>query len=309
MADIAANRMSGGPHVYVGAYGQALPTLTGSSLTWSNNEVQTITPASTWTSGDYTLEVTYPDGTSETTAAIALDADAAAIKAALAALTNLDAADLTVTGGPLNATGPVVPVVVTFGGTYANTDMPMIAIDVTGIVGGGTATVAETTKGRLWTETPDVVKSFDIKPVHKTEEHRPAYSEHPTGSVSVDVGVAEIAFEIAETDLDAFNLALPAALKSTTAAAAGTVGYETLEQADAADIDGNYVTICTTKRGPVAGGWGILEHFYRCKRKMDQAVKEDTGSRMIKVVFEVFADTSNSNHCSKKYQYIAPATS
>ena len=132
---------------------------TGTAIAQNNNEVQTITPAGTWTSGTYTLEVTYANGTSETTAAIALTATAATIKTALAALNGLTDADLTVTGGPLNATGPVVPVVITFIGAYANTPMAMILINVTGIVGGGTATVAETTGGssasvfQLWNYT------------------------------------------------------------------------------------------------------------------------------------------------------------
>jgi len=283
--------------------------LTALALDWDQNEVQTITPASTWTSGTYTLEVTYNSGSSETTSAIALDADADTIKSALAALTTLSASDLTVTGGPLNDTGPIVPVVVTFGGTYANVNMPMVQIDVGSIIGGGTATVAETTQGMVWTALPDIVSKFDVKPAHAAADHRPLHTPHRTGSVTTDLGIDEITFEIAETDIDAFNLAFPSTLKTTTAAGAGTAGYETLAQPAPSDIDDNIKTLCSVRSGPFATGWGILEQFFRCKRMADQAITEDTGARKLQIRFAVYADPDNSNKCSQKYQYTATATS
>lgn len=103
-------------------------------------EVQTITPSGTWTGGTYTL--TY---NGQTTAAIAYNANAAAITAALAALSNVTAAggSITVTGGPLS-TGAAVA---TFGGNLQG-DQPMITISVTNVTGTTPgATVAETTKG------------------------------------------------------------------------------------------------------------------------------------------------------------------
>lgn len=99
------------------------------------NEVQTITISGTPTGGTYTLTFS-----GETTAAIAYNALAAAIQSALEALSNINPGDVTVTG-----TGPYT---VTFGGQYANANVPTIT--ATGSFTGGTSpaiTVAETTAG------------------------------------------------------------------------------------------------------------------------------------------------------------------
>lgn len=107
------------------------------------NEVQSLV-ATGGTAGDFTLNF---DG--EVTAAIAYNANAAAVEAALEALSNIGppdgtAADVTVTGGPL----PETPVVITFGGQYADEDVPALvvvdnvtdgnAVITTGTAGGGT---------------------------------------------------------------------------------------------------------------------------------------------------------------------------
>jgi hypothetical protein len=88
----------------------------------SGNEVQNVTVDAA--GGTYTLTF---DG--QTTGDIAFDADAATIKTALAALSNLDAADLDVTG-----TGPYQ---VVFSGQWQNTDVPALTADVTNLTGGG----------------------------------------------------------------------------------------------------------------------------------------------------------------------------
>ena len=311
MSDTPANRMAGGPLAYIAATTSSLPALNGASITWSNNEVQTITPAGTWTSGTFTLEVTYASGSSETTAAIALTATAATIKTALAALNGLTDADLTVTGGPLNATGPVVPVVITFIGAYANTPMAMILINVTGIVGGGTATVAETTGGRLWTELPDVVKDVSVNYVYKAEDHTPAFAPHPTGSTTVSMGIDKIICEIEETDLDAFNLALASSLLVLTPAGASQVSLHTLTQPLPADVDAAIYQIALNFKGPQGStGWGIVDHFFKVKRSHQYTVKAGAGSvRKIGLTFEVFADSTQSYRCHKAYEYIAVASS
>uniref|UniRef100_A0A6M3L8P3 Putative tail protein n=1 Tax=viral metagenome TaxID=1070528 RepID=A0A6M3L8P3_9ZZZZ len=312
MSDTRANRRSGGPKAYLAAFGTSLPSLAASSITWSNNEIQTITPAGTWTSGTYTLEVTYADGSSETTAVIALDADAATIKAALAALDGLTAADLTVTGGPLNATGPIVPVVITFGGAYANTNMALVQIDVTLIVGGGTATVAETAQGRLWAELPDVVGGAKVKPLHKTEDHRPAWSECKTDSNTVEIGFDELALIIKETDLDAFNLGLSAALNVLTPAGAGQVSLQTLTQPSIADADASLYAIALVYQGPMGDeGWGQVHHYFRCKRLMTGDFTAEAGKvRTLGLTWEVMGDaTNNSGKCRKLFEYISAATS
>lgn len=97
------------------------------------SEAQTITGGAT--AGTFKIRF----GTEET-AAIAFDATAATIQAALRALSNISATGISCTGGPLNTT----PVVCTFAAEYAAVDVPVFVIvnvDFT----GGTITAATTT--------------------------------------------------------------------------------------------------------------------------------------------------------------------
>jgi hypothetical protein len=102
----------------------------GSAPVISANEVQKI--QSGLTAGTFTL--TY---SGQTTSAIAYNATAATIVAALIALSNIGVAEVTGTGGPLNQN----PVVITFAGTLANTDQPLMTTNQ------GTVTVSEVIKG------------------------------------------------------------------------------------------------------------------------------------------------------------------
>lgn len=120
---------------FAGALADAdVPQLTGNSdgLTSPYTEVQSI--AVNATAGDFTLTFR-----GQTTAAIAYNASAATVEAALEALPNVAPADVTCTGGAL-ATNPVV---VTFGGVYAGQDQPTLY--ATPNVSGGAATVTVTT--------------------------------------------------------------------------------------------------------------------------------------------------------------------
>lgn len=99
------------------------------------NEVQTINLGAA-TAG--TVAITF-DG--ETTAAIAYNATAAATQAALEALSNVDAGDIVVTGGPLPGT-----VTLTFGGQYAGLNVAQVTVTPTGLT-GGTVTVSTAAAG------------------------------------------------------------------------------------------------------------------------------------------------------------------
>lgn len=101
----------------------------------ATNEIQTLTISGTPTGGTYTLTFTTPDGDEQTTAAIAYNANAAAIEAALEALSNLVPADVAVTGsGPFS---------ITFSGAYAQTNVPQMT--ATASLTGGTAPAATVT--------------------------------------------------------------------------------------------------------------------------------------------------------------------
>jgi hypothetical protein len=136
-----------------------LENLTGETVTESGgtSEVQTLTATGPPTAGSFTA--TY-DGE---TATIPFNATAAAIRTALGALDNLDPADITVTGGPINTT----PVVITFDLAMGN--VPTLVINNTGLTGGtvavvtgtpGTGGLDDTTYSMpLWTE-----RSFNVAP-------------------------------------------------------------------------------------------------------------------------------------------------
>lgn len=103
------------------------------------NEVQTLTITGGPTGGSFTLTFK-----GQTTAAIAFGATAAAVDAALEALTTIGAGNVTCAGGPL----PGTAVTITFVGTLAGTNVPLIT--ATSSLTGGTTptiTVAQTTAG------------------------------------------------------------------------------------------------------------------------------------------------------------------
>lgn len=101
------------------------------------NEVQTVGIDNATTSGSFTL--TYAG---EETGTINWNADAAAVKAALDLLPNIDL--VAVTGGP----GPGTDWIVEFQGTLARTDVALMTGDGTLLVGGTTTvSVAETAAG------------------------------------------------------------------------------------------------------------------------------------------------------------------
>lgn len=128
----------------------AAQTLTGSgfgkapdySASIDVNEVVTLTPSGTISGGTWTITFG-----GQTTTALAHTANAAAIQAALELLSTIGTGNVLVTGGPISATGPVVPVVITFRGTLANTNVGAVTVGIGSLVGGGSLAVSVTTQG------------------------------------------------------------------------------------------------------------------------------------------------------------------
>lgn len=102
----------------------------------STSEVQTVTITGTPTGGTFTLTAG-----GETTAGIAYNATASAVKAALAALPSITAADVAVTGGP----GPGTPYVVAFRGQFAGENVAQMTASATNLTGGSSPAVTVTT--------------------------------------------------------------------------------------------------------------------------------------------------------------------
>jgi hypothetical protein len=129
------------------APGDIVVTDTGTNT----NEVQTETVGAT--GGTRTITVTNPvTGVSRTTAAIAFDADAATIQAALELLDNVDANDIVVSG-----TGPYV---YTFSGAnFQGANVAMLVLD-TALLTGGSSAIVQTTPGVLGTRTYTFAQAF-----------------------------------------------------------------------------------------------------------------------------------------------------
>lgn len=100
------------------------------------NERQTVTITGTPTGGTFTLTFQ-----GNTTAGIAFNGAAAAVVAALEALPNIDAGEVTATGGAL----PGTAVVVTFGGQYAGVNVAQMTASAAGLTGGTSPAVTVTT--------------------------------------------------------------------------------------------------------------------------------------------------------------------
>ena len=103
------------------------------------SEVQTVTVTGNPTGGTYTLTFS-----GQTTAAIPFNATAAQVKTALENLSNVNAGDVNVTGGP----HPGTPIVVTFVGQFLGDDQTQMTA-TSSLTGGSTpgVNVATTTAG------------------------------------------------------------------------------------------------------------------------------------------------------------------
>ncbi len=97
------------------------------------NEVQNLALGGA-TGGTYTLSFG-----SETTTALNFDADAATIDAALEALENIGANNVAVTSGS--------DFVITFGGTLANSKLPLLTLDAASLTGNSGEALTRTTAG------------------------------------------------------------------------------------------------------------------------------------------------------------------
>lgn len=100
------------------------------------NEAQTVSITGTPSGGNFTLTF---DG--QTTGNIAYNASASDVLTALRALSNIEADDVSATGGAL----PGTAVVVTFAGKYAGKDVALMTANSAGLTGGSTPTASVST--------------------------------------------------------------------------------------------------------------------------------------------------------------------
>jgi hypothetical protein len=109
--------------------------LIGGAVILTPSEAQQIAITGGPAGGSFTLTFS-----GQTTGAIAYNATAGAVQTALEALSNIAPGDVVCTGGPL----PGTPVVVTFGGQYAGTDVALMT-DTESLTGGTVPAVTVTT--------------------------------------------------------------------------------------------------------------------------------------------------------------------
>lgn len=105
------------------------------------SEVQTLHISGTPTGGSFKLTFTTPAGVSEETDSIAFDATAGAVETALEALSTLGPADVSTAGGTL----PGADVTITFAGTLALMEVPLIRATTKALTGGSAPDVSVST--------------------------------------------------------------------------------------------------------------------------------------------------------------------
>jgi hypothetical protein len=137
------------------------------------NEVQTLTITGTPTGGTFTITFS-----GQTTAAIDFDAVAADVEAALEALSNVGTGNVTCTGGGL----PGTPVVITFTGDLAGTDVALMT--TTDSLTGGTtpaSAIALTTPGGPGPTQAQIAAATNLTPqINAIEGFETAVERIPT---------------------------------------------------------------------------------------------------------------------------------
>lgn len=140
----------------------------------STNQVKTLTGTGTFSSGTYTISFA-----GQVTAGLAPTANAAAIKAALELLSNVEPGDVEVTGGPVSTT----PVLIETRGRYAQQAVAIVSEDAA-IVGGGT--IADTTSTA--SDAPD---ASDVTPIMPGDVN--LYVDTSIGAIGTTQYVADFA--------------------------------------------------------------------------------------------------------------------
>lgn len=125
-------------------------------FTSAQNNQQTLTGGTGFTGGTYDLIIL-----GQRIKNIAFNATAATIQALVVALLAIGTGNATVTGGPLNT---ATPLVFTFLGPFAGTQVPLIQIDTTNLVGTQAFTLAHSQDAHAIGECRDYTASDGVGP-------------------------------------------------------------------------------------------------------------------------------------------------
>lgn len=228
---MASQAQAGGPRFFLSELfgtdqtelNELLPELddTGTTVsvpTAAVNEVQTVTITGSPTGGDFTL--TYKG---QTSAAIAFDADAATLEGLLEALSTIGTGNVSVSG---SAGGPWT---VTFQGTLAGRNLPVMTKDETGLTGGTSpdVTVAEQTAGQAqWNELPDTTDESKVTFLEENEDVWPLHLLFRQEDVVIRRGIDMISLTYARRDLANWRRMLEQGKFSQVAAGADQVAKD-----------------------------------------------------------------------------------
>ena len=261
--DITVTGSAGGPWTVtfggtLGATDVALMTASGASLTKTGgsvtaststpgvaavNEQQTVTLNGSPTGGTFTL--TY---SGQTTSAIAYNASAADIKAALEALSNIDPDAITCTG---SAGGPWT---ITFGGNLAATDIALLTSSAAGLtVQGGTVTPSVDTSGVVAVNEQQVVTINGSPP---SGNFTLTYSGQTTANIAYNAtaGTVQTALE-GLVNIGAGQVSVAGSAGGPwTVTFTGTLAGTNVVEMTGTDVDmpGGSVSVATTVPGVVA---------------------------------------------------------
>lgn len=285
--------MALGPHLRLAVYGTPDPEFNdidpGGSIDWAVSAVQTLTITSTPTGGTFTISFTDPaTGTVYTTAGIAYNASAATVQTALEALTGIAPGDVTCTGGAL----PGTPVVCTFTGDLASTDIALMTADGASLTGGTApaAAIAETVEGYGYSEPILFSAEPKVSFVEKADDFRPLFSPFRTHDVIIEKGVDTVKAEIAQRSVAALQYALGAVTRTTVAAAADQVGVDIISAN--ADSTPTYYRAALVQPSPSGGFFIVFLSKVRFVGELEKAM--GYGMDKTPLMIKCFADENNS---------------
>lgn len=192
----------------------------------SQNEIQTVTLYGSPTGGTFTLKLG-----AQTTAAIAYNADAATVKAALELLSAIDS--VTVTGGAL----PGTAIAIEFGGTQATTNVSGLILDPSNLTGGSLSmAVSQITAGVSGGDEWQYLRPFSSG-VSSVEKN------YITGDASVTSGTFTLSTPGGTTSAIAYNATALEILQAIWATESGGEGFTSLDPGyhDAILSDGDVI--------------------------------------------------------------------
>lgn len=234
-------------------------------------ETQTVTITGTPTGGTYTLTFS-----GQTTAAIAYNASAAVVQAALELLSNIGSGNVVAAGGP----HPGSAVTVTFTGELASTNVAQMTANSASLTGGSTPTVTVTTSTPAWAWTNLGHTSAEDLPEFGFDggdsETKGTWQNSSVKTVLTSAVVDSVTFKLHQFDEAALELYYAQANSSVT------VGQFSVADAATAPIERAFLIVI------VDGDANIACHAHKVSILRDDAVSiatDDFSTLPLKATF------------------------